>query len=656
VDDKIQYANSKGIVVLLAGFIEPVQKASTSGDGESEAAEAVATLKEEAKIFAQSVAARYYGNFVIFSPGFDHKIDVGTISNRDIIDAVGEAIGGVQGVTTRHLVTNHSAGGTKPGDYTSWLQNKPWLDFQLYQSGTPGDSETEELKRLTERAGAAPPDGTNGEDNLAVKVWKASPTKPAINGEAAYAGQDGNKNWKANHKPYQARQTGYLSLLSGSAGFAMGTCGAVDWNRHGGLAGCPGSPTVPGYDRWNDTEAVKIPTYMKILRSIFQTVYWERLKPEYNRIKNQPSASHRRAALAYDGSSAVVAYVPHENADITIDFNSVSGVSGYSGIPGLQNKAAWPYTGTNSWTYVWMSPRTGGPPRSSPAAPVRVGADGIFRFDKPRCDLGPAPSDCDAVDWVLKITKNGVVQPSGLALSLSAWSGIGPVSGESRILLQTRDLYLEEVVSQSEIGGSSLTSPGPPRVATEPRGNSLVVWQRESEEDLSIAGVVLDGQGAVLTPEFTIASGSSASPGHPTVSALASGDFLVAWSGADEEGGGPWIRWAIFDRFGTPLKPGQIAVHCKPVAGDFPQATSLGEGGFAIAWERSGGGIYVLRFDALGDLSDAVLGGKDEITVLEALDDGGDAPVVSYGLYGSDGSFVGGRESVKVIPQGAFCW
>ncbi len=206
-----------------------------------------------------------------------------------------------------------------------------------------------------------------------------------------------------------------------------------------------------------------------------------------------------------------------------------------------------------------------------------------FKFTKPGCELGTGQSACDAIDWVLKIIKNGAVQPSGLALSLSALSGIGPVSGDSRILLQTTDLYLEEVVSQTEIGGSSLTSPGPPRLATEPMGNSLVVWQRESEAEISIAGLVLDGQGAVLTPEFTIASGSSASPGHPTVSALASGDFLVAWSGADEEGGGPWIRWAIFDRFGAPLKPGQIAVYCKPVAGDFPQATSLGDGGFAIA-------------------------------------------------------------------------
>ncbi len=130
----------------------------------------------------------------------------------------------------------------------------------------------------------------------------------------------------------------------------------------------------------------------------------------------------------------------------------------------------------------------------------------------------------------------------------------------------------------------------------------------------------------------------------------------MVWSGADAEGGGPWIRWAIFDRFGVPLKPEQIAVHCKPAAGDFPQATSLGEGGFAIAWEISGGGIYVLRFDALGPLSDAVLGGKDEITVLEALEDGGDAPVVSYKLYGSEGSIVGGIDSIKVIPQRSSCW
>lgn len=229
-------------------------------------------------------------------------------------------------------------------------------------------------------------------------------------------------------------------------------------------------------------------------------------------------------------------------------------------------------------------------------------------------------------DWLLKITKNGVAQPSNSALLLSVLSGIGSVSGESRIISQAMDPYLEEVVSQTEIGGSSLTSPGPTQVATEPMGNSLVVWQREGEEEMSIAGLVLDSQGAVLTPEFAIASGSSASPGHPTVTTLASGDFLVVWAGADEEGGGPWIRYATFDRFGAPLKPEQIAVNCKPVAGDFPQATSLGEGGFAIAWERSGGGIYVLQWDALGYPSDAGLGSEGETTVLEVIEDGADAP------------------------------
>ncbi len=61
----------------------------------------------------------------------------------------------------------------------------------------------------------------------------------------------------------------------------------------------------------------------------------------------------------------------------------------------------------------------------------------------------------------------------------------------------------------------------------------------------------------------------------------------------------------------------------------------------------------MLRSDALGDLSDAVLGGKDEITALEALEDGGNSPV---GLYGSDGSIVGGIDSVKVISQEASCW
>jgi len=123
VDDKIDYANQQGIAVLFAGFIEPLSKSAVNDYS------AVLTDSNEAIVFAQSIVARLNGNFVVFSPGFDHSLS----DNIGVIDAVGTAIGGdANTVATRHLVTNHSAGGSTINDYLNLLQKKTWLNFKLF--------------------------------------------------------------------------------------------------------------------------------------------------------------------------------------------------------------------------------------------------------------------------------------------------------------------------------------------------------------------------------------------------------------------------------------------------------------------------------------------------------------------------------------------
>ncbi len=86
----------------------------------------------------------------------------------------------------------------------------------------------------------------------------------------------------------------------------------------------------------------------------------------------------------------------------------------------------------------------------------------------------------------------------------------------------------------------------------------MVVWQADNDETTTISGRVLDSQGQPLTPEFVIASGEGASPGHPSVAALANGDFLAVWAGSDANRYGPWIRAQAFDRWGAPLAPPRI--------------------------------------------------------------------------------------------------
>jgi hypothetical protein len=609
VDDKIDYANQQGVAVLFAGFIEPLSKSTVDGYS------AVLTNPDEAKIFAQSIAARLYGNFVVFSPGFDHTLP----DNIGIIDAVGAAIGdNTSGVTSRHLVTNHSAGGSPVTDYTKYLQSKSWMDFELFQSGTPGNSQASELANLTDRAVSLPS-----------KLSSAKPTMPAINGESVYPGQDKpSSTFLVNHTPYRARQTAYLSMLSGAAGYSMGTCGVVDWGKGGGLASCP-TPLnwqQPGTDPFNTAAD------MKIFRSIFQSISWERLMPQPVRILNQTSDPATRMALAYDGSSAMLAYLPQEDSSIQIDFTKGRPV------PGLASATSWPASG---WVQTWVSPRTDVPlPSASQQEPVNV-AKGVFEFKKPtqlQCD-----GTCDSNDWILKITK-GKAQSGTSPMQIAVVNGPSLVAAnELRVLEQTLDPSSGQVLGQAEIGGNGSTSPGQPAIATEPSGNSMVVWQADTDASTTISGRILDSGGQPLTPEITIASGITAMPGHPSVAALSNGDFLVVWAGSAANRYGPWIRAQRFDHLGTPLTSPAMVVGCDYVQGDFPQATPVGAG-YAIASEMSdNAGIGVLQVDSGGTRSEARVAQSPGATlVLESLDTDGANPVVSYGLYADDGTVVGG--------------
>jgi hypothetical protein len=623
VDDKIDYANQKGLVVLYAGFIEPLQKT------EPFAYDTVLTIVDEAKIFALSVAARYAGNFVIYSPGFDHKLS----SNASIIDSVGTALGTDTSIwTARQLVTNHSAGGLDVSQYTQYLHSKAWLDFELYQSGTPGTSETDELTKMTDRAGS-----------MAATLAAALPTKPVINGESVYPGQSSDSDWSTNHTPYRARQTAYLSMLSGAVGYSMGTCGVVDWGQ-GGLAGCNNTPMW----KWNTDKADFTAKTMKVMKFIFQSVYWERLRPEPSRIQlatNQPPFKpYTKPALAYDGSSAILAYVPDEAARLRIDFNSPREV------PGLAQTTAWPAA---RWAYSWISPRGGRPWEGNATAPVVIQA-GVFEFTRP-LSCSSFDEFCDAVDWVLKITDKTKSQPAPDESSLQVSNEVGSVSGGLRIVVQRNDAD-GNPSSQVEIGGSDLASVGLPRIATEPAGNSFVVWPVDEEDGVEVRGRVLDSQGNPVTAEIIVASGDVADPGHPSVAVLESGEFIVTWSGRDVGGSGPLVRYQTFDRLGSARSSPTVAMNCEPVAGDFPQATPL-LSGFAIAWEMTEEtGIYVVQFDAFGNpTSDARLAqGVNATPVLEAVEDLGFGPSLSYGLYASDGTAVGG-DSLMVVTEPGFC-
>ncbi|MFA6815703.1 MAG: DUF4038 domain-containing protein [Lentisphaeria bacterium] len=266
-EEKVEYANRKGLTILLVGIMCPVDHSSTSAD---------------AQLFARNIVARLYGNQVIFAPSFDRPYST-------LGDEVGNAI---NAATSIHLITQHPNTPYHPSKNTTAeaYYDKSYLDFSANQSGH------------------------NGVD-LSWCHWKAifwnlslynrSPDKPVINAEAIY---DGYARGGKTATAYDARAMGYLSWLSGSMGYTYGRQGLFNWETDG----------------WKSASQQPSSTQMKYLYDFFNAIEWWRLLPAHDKIMNQSSDNLTMMAFAETAKGDFgVAYLP-DNRSIKIDMSSFS--------------------------------------------------------------------------------------------------------------------------------------------------------------------------------------------------------------------------------------------------------------------------------------------------------------------------------------------
>lgn len=356
-EQKVQYANGAGLVVLVVGLMERVIETNNAP---------YPTL-EDSRIYARNVAARLAGNFVIFSPGFDRASGdlppaqcpatsasaSGSVDRTCRIRYIGEE---VRAASPRQLITNHFDGRLEVSSMQPF-QGESWLHFQLFQSGhgCQAATEAEQLALLTRRAREMP---------LALRGYL--PAKPNANGEAIYEGGScplGSSNFTA----YRARQTAYLSLLSGAFGYSLGELGVYDW-----------TPS------WSTAMARPASIQMQHLCRVFRGTRWGSLVPDHGRIENNTDATggqllpdHLRMVLARDaGNQFALAYLPDNDA-IEIE------TSGFASFP--------------TWTKEWVDPRTG---VTYPATCLRQGIGMVYRCDRPT--TVPIPAG-ETGDWVLRL-------------------------------------------------------------------------------------------------------------------------------------------------------------------------------------------------------------------------------------------------------------
>lgn len=144
-------------------------------------------------------------------------------------------------------------------------------------------------------------------------------------------------------------------------------------------------------------------------------------------------------------------------------------------------------------------------------------------------------------------------------------------------------------------------------VAPYGSGNRIVVWQ-SSNQDGSSEGIYAQRygpDGAALGAEFRVNTTTAGSQFAPSVGMDAGGNFVVAWTSANQDGSGNGVYARRYDAAGVPLS-GEFRVNTYWTNAQQNPAVGVdASGNFVVAWESlnqdgSGNGVYAQRYASTG--------------------------------------------------------
>ncbi len=359
LDSMVKDANDAGIVVVVAGLIDPTDR---GGPGTEITPLQEYPGKNAAEAFARQLAARLAGSFVFFSPGFDDKVteslDDG-LKVQDAMTAVGQALRGFPGsAAPRHLVGNQLAGGSSPTDY-DLFHAASWLSFEFYQSGHKGNQgppctygDGQEYARSVCRARELTLrfrcQGAQSTVQACPAVLPPGQKKPAVNSEGAYEDFETAAEDPDNREGVRA--TAYASALSGSFGYTIAVKGVYNW-------------TNPGiYSDSYGNDQSKADGDLSRMAGLFSGTPWTDLEPRSNLIANNPAvntattspiftnanpANEKKRMFLAGNSSYALVYVPGVTSSFTGVKIKTTGVS--NALPGLSCG--------DGWSKFWVDPR-----------------------------------------------------------------------------------------------------------------------------------------------------------------------------------------------------------------------------------------------------------------------------------------------------------
>ncbi|MFZ1984480.1 MAG: DUF4038 domain-containing protein [Desulfatitalea sp.] len=296
VAQKVEYANSKGLIVYICAVREPPSPFPTNPS------------VDQVKCFTHNLVALLMGNHVVFSPVAD---DMPSSSADNCAAALQEA-------TTLHLISAHPRFHLTGSTPAFAFHDKAYVDVAALQSGNgwkhnPYAGQT--------KVPFDPVVASQQAINTTRALYKDTPTKPIINQEAVYDSKrlqavDTGDFYKDGYPKRMPRSSAYLSILSGSIGGITYGCGGV-WNW--------GKPVTNATGGWSLSTALgqASANHMEFLHELVSSrgLKWFQLAPsDPDLVMNNPATVGTKTmvmAVTPDKKLAV-AYLP-DNSEIKLN-------------------------------------------------------------------------------------------------------------------------------------------------------------------------------------------------------------------------------------------------------------------------------------------------------------------------------------------------
>lgn len=210
----------------------------------------------------------------------------------------------------------------------------------------------------------------------------------------------------------------------------------------------------------------------------------------------------------------------------------------------------------------------------------------------------------------------------------------GPIGFESRVNTFTPNAQID------------------PSAATDANGNYIVVWA-SSGQDGSGYGIYAqryDAGGNPLSGEFRVNTFTAGAQGSPSVAMSSTGDFVVTWDSANEDGNGYGVYAHRYNAAGA-AQGGEFKVNTTTTGdqGD-PRIAISASGAFVITWndagkDGNGFGVYAQRYNSSGvaqgsEFKVNTYTTGDQAFPDVAMDSSGDF-VITWQSYDQDGDKLG---------------